>query len=105
VSTRHRSEVAKPDPSERRRIHHRDRQALRHALSLSVADPDELLDPLDRRTLQVEHRGAPQPKSQARRFRHWKAPFWKRRSASRRARNAALAALASSEAEPVLVPS
>ena len=91
MSTRHRSEVAKPAPSERRLQHHRDRQAERHALA--VDDPDDVLDPRTRHTLQVEHPGTAPVAAAPRRFRHWKEKFWKRSSALRRARKEVLARL------------
>ena len=92
MSTRHRSEVPKPAPSERRVQHHRERRATRHALA--VGDPEDVLDPRARHTLHVEHPGDGLEAGAPRRFRHWKARFWKRRSTVRHERNRALAELA-----------
>lgn len=86
MSTRHRNDVPKPAPSERRIEHHRERQAMRLALAAS-ADPEELIDPRTRHTLHPEHTGTEHDNSSRRRFRHWKARFWKRRSAMRHRRN------------------
>lgn len=95
MSMRHRSEVPKPAPSERRIDHHRERQALRHALT--VQSPEDLLDPRARRTLRAEHAHDELAPVSPRRFRHWKAHFWKRRNALRHERNLILAELAASE--------
>lgn len=92
MSTRHRSEVAKPAPSERRVQHHRERQAVRHALE--AGDPEEILDPRARHSLHVEHPGEELEADGSHRFRHWKTRFWKRRNALRHERNRALAELA-----------
>ena len=89
MSTRHRSEVPKPAPSERRAQHHRERQATRHALA--VHDPEDVVDPRVRHSLHVEHPGDVAEAGAPRRFRHWKAPFWKRRNAVRHQRNRAVA--------------
>lgn len=96
MSTRHRSEVPKPAPSERRFQHHRERQATRHALA--VHDPEEVLDPRVRHSLHVEHPGEAAETRAPRRFRHWKAPFWKRRNAARHERNRVVADLGTSGA-------
>lgn len=96
MSMRHRSEIPKPAPSERRVEHHRERQALRHALT--VHDLDELVDPRVRHTLRAEHAHDEPTQGVRPRFRHWKAPFWKRRNAVRHGRNLLLAELAASEA-------
>lgn len=103
MSTRHRSEAPKPAPSERRAEHHRERQATRRALAAHA--PEEVLDPRARRSLHADHADRAPEGATARQFRHWKARFWKRRSAVRHARNQALAALARLErAELALVP-
>lgn len=91
MGSRHRSDAAKPAPSERRVHHHRERQALRQALSAS--DPEDLVDPRRRHSLHLEHAGDLRVDDAPRRFRHWKAPFWKRRSARRHERNVAFAEL------------
>lgn len=96
MSTRHRSEVPKPAPSERRVQHHRERQAARQALAMH--DPEDVLDPRIRHTLHVEHPGEVAEAGAPRRFRHWKAPFWKRRSAIRHERNRVLGELGTSGA-------
>ncbi|HVC25423.1 MAG TPA: hypothetical protein VND23_06680 [Acidimicrobiales bacterium] len=103
MSTRHRSEVPKPAPSERRVEHHRERQATRHALAAS--DPEDVVDPRARHTLHVEHPGDAIEVRPARQFRHWKARFWKRRSAQRHERNQALAELAAVDAAQLEEPS
>ncbi|MDA8034915.1 MAG: hypothetical protein M0T71_12225 [Actinomycetota bacterium] len=95
MSSRHRREARKPPPSERRVHHHRERQAVRHALDAS--DPEDLLDPRSRHNLHDEHAGSLRPGPAPRRFRHWKAPFWKRRNAVRHERNVALASFAASD--------
>ncbi|MDA8297740.1 MAG: hypothetical protein M0004_14360 [Actinomycetota bacterium] len=88
MSSRHRSEIPKPAPSDRRVQHHRDRQATRHALALS--DPEDVVDPRVQHTLRAEHPGQEPAATMPHRFRHWKARFWKRRTAVRRQRNRVL---------------
>ena len=106
MSVRHRSEVPKPAPSERRVQHHRERQATRQALAATNAE--EVLAPRTRHTLHVEHPREVAEVGGPRRFRHWKTRFWKRRNVVRHDRNLALAQLANLEAVeleglPVLV--
>jgi hypothetical protein len=73
--------------SERRVEHHRQRQATRAALN--VSDLEDVLDPPS-----VHNTPAPEPvEAKPRRFRHWKQPFWKRRSEGRRVRNETIAHL------------
>lgn len=88
MSSRHRSEIPKPAPSDRRVQHHRDRQATRHALALS--DPEDVVDPRVQHTLRAEHPGQEPAATMPHRFRHWKARFWKRRTTMRRQRNRVL---------------
>jgi hypothetical protein len=82
--------AAKPAKSERRVEHHRQRQATRAALN--VSDLEDVLDPP-----RVHNTAAPTLPgpvvAKRRRFRHWKQPFWKRRSTRRRARNEAITRL------------
>lgn len=91
MSTRHRGEAPKPAPSENRVEHHKERQALRHALE--VGEIEDVLDPRVRHTLHVEHAGVESEAPTPRRFRHWKTRFWKRRNALRHERNRALSEL------------
>ncbi len=68
----------------RRTEHHRERQATRMAVS-GCEDLDDLLVPI------LAHPNPHTvPERGPRRFRHWKAPFWKRRTNERRRRNQAL---------------
>lgn len=100
MSSRHRSDIPKPTPSERRVAHHRERQATRRALA--VGDPEEIVDPRPPHTLHLEHAGgelADEAVVAPRRFRVWKTPFWKRRTALRHERNAELAGLAGGSPE------
>jgi hypothetical protein len=79
-----------PAKPERRVEHHRERQATRTALH--VSDLEDVLDPPS-----VHNTAAPglaEPvAAKRRRFRHWKQPFWKRRSTGRQARNETIAHL------------
>ena len=79
-------EPAKP---ERRVEHHRERQATRAALN--VSDLEDVLDPPSVHNTATP--GLPGPTAKPRRFRHWKQPFWKRRSNGRRTRNETIAHL------------
>ncbi len=100
MSQRHRQSreelpgYAKVPKDSRRLDNRRERQATRSMLL--VADPDEVLAPphlratSDRRPSEAT---APTPSQARRRFRHWKAPFWKRRTAMRHQRNDALRGL------------
>jgi hypothetical protein len=82
--------AGKPAKPERRVEHHRERQATRSALN--VSDLEDVLDPPS-----VHNTAAPglsRPvEAKPRRFRHWKQPFWKRRSTGRRTRNETIAHL------------
>ena len=82
--------AGKPAKSERRVEQHRQRQATRAALN--VSDLEDVLDPPS-----VHNTAAPSlpgpVEAKPRRFRHWKQPFWKRRSNRRRARNETIAHL------------
>lgn len=80
----HESEPLRVSQEVRRAEHHRERQATRMAVS-SCEDPDDLLVPI----LAHPHPHVA-PESRPRRFRHWKARFWKRRTSERRRRNEAL---------------
>jgi hypothetical protein len=95
MSVRHRTVEAKPAPAERRIEHHRERQATRHALM--APDPEEIVDPRSHHSLHhpADRQALVQDESHitTRRVRHWKQPFWKRRTAARHQRNAAIAAL------------
>jgi hypothetical protein len=82
--------AGKPAKSERRVEHHRERQATTAALN--VSDLEDVLDPPSvHNTAAPSLPGPVEPKR--RRFRHWKQPFWKRRSQGRRARNETIAHL------------
>ena len=83
MSRRHRDLEATPLPKEERR---RTARRIRHdaKVSLLAADPDDVVLPEPVRM--TPHRPAPAANGQ-RRFRHWKAPFWKRRNAERHRRN------------------
>ncbi len=85
MSRRHRDpQVQELSLEERRREARRVRHETR--VLLAVTDPDEV--PLPR---PVHSRGHQPPRDDgARQFRHWKAPFWKRRTATRRQRNLAV---------------
>jgi hypothetical protein len=86
----HHQTAGKPAKSERRVEHHRQRQALREALH--VRDLEDLLDPPS--VHNAAEPGLPKPVVAKRhRFRHWKQPFWKRRSQGRRVRNKTIAHL------------
>jgi hypothetical protein len=85
--------AGKPAKSERRVEHHRQRQATRAALN--VSDLEDVLDPPSVHNAPAPGSpGSPGPvAAKPRRFRHWKQPFWKRRSIQRRARNETIARL------------
>ena len=82
--------AAKPAKPERRVEHHRQRQATRAALN--VSDLEDVLDPPGVHNTPVPSVPRPMP-AKRRRFRHWKQPFWKRRSTRRRARTETIAHL------------
>jgi hypothetical protein len=82
--------AANPAKPERRVEHHRERQATRAALN--VSDLEDVLDPPSVHNTAAA--GSPGPvEAKPRRFRHWKQPFWKRRSKRRQARNETIAHL------------
>ena len=85
MSRRHRDLQTEPLPKEERR---RSIRQVRHAakVSLMAADPDDVILP---EPVRAVHKAA-LPETGGRRFRHWKAPFWKRRNAERHRRNMAL---------------
>ena len=88
MSKRHRDSHVQPSLAEQRR---EDRRRLRHEtrLLLTVADPDDVALPKH-----VHSRPHTKPRDEDRKFRVWKTPFWKRRTALRHERNLMLAALA-----------
>ena len=91
MSKRHRDSRVQVLPPEERR---RERRRLRHEtrLLLSAADPDDVALPKP-----VHSRPHAPPVSDDvsdNRFRVWKTPFWKRRTAMRHERNVMLSSLA-----------
>lgn len=82
MSRRHRDPEATTLPKEERR---RTARRIRHdaKVSLMAADPDDIVLPEPVRM--TGHR--PVREEGRRRFRHWKAPFWKRRNLERHRRN------------------
>jgi DNA-binding helix-hairpin-helix protein with protein kinase domain len=83
MSRRHRDPEATSLPKDERR---RTARRIRHVakVSLLAADPDDIVLP------EPVRMAAPRPvreQSGHRRFRHWKAPFWKRRNVARHRRN------------------
>lgn len=80
MSRRHHGEPApRLTKFDRRVSHHRERSELRAVLLKE--DPEAIVDPV------MPHSGAHgRPATGPERPRHWKLPFWKRRSATRRAR-------------------
>jgi hypothetical protein len=89
MSNQHQT-AGKPAKSERRVEHHRERQATRAALK--VSDLEDVLDPPSVHNVASSEEPGP-VEAQARRFRHWKQPFWKRRSKEVQARNETIAHL------------
>ena len=82
--------AGKPAKPERRVEHHRERQATRAALH--VSDLEDVLDPPSVHNTATP--GSAEPVgAKPRRFRHWKQPFWKRRSKGRQVRNQTIAHL------------
>jgi DNA-binding helix-hairpin-helix protein with protein kinase domain len=83
MSRRHRDLEATPLPKEERR---RTARQIRHdaKISLLASDPDDVVLPEPVRM--TPHRAVANTGGR-RRFRHWKAPFWKRRNAERHRRN------------------
>jgi hypothetical protein len=82
--------AGKPAKPERRVEHHRERQATRAALH--VSDLEDVLDPPSVHNAAMPRSVEP-VEAKSRRFRHWKQPFWKRRSMGRQARNETIAHL------------
>lgn len=90
MSARHRQSqagspsIAKADKEDRRLDHRKERHAARKALT--VSDPDEIVMPV------LHHAaGHSAPEAASKKpFRHWKQPFWKRRSALAHQRNVEL---------------
>ena len=93
MSKRHReSRMQAKVPKEARRLdHRRDRHTAKTALQ--VSDPEAVVLPSTPRQLVADDApkavATPSPKT-GRRFRHWKAPFWKRRNVARHERNVQL---------------
>ena len=87
MSKRHReSRVQTKVPKEARRLdHRRDRHTAKAALL--TADPESVILPAPRPLGGDEAPKAVEPTPGRRRFRHWKAPFWKRRTTARHQRN------------------
>ena len=83
--------AGKPAKFERRVEHHRERQATRAALN--VSDLEDVLDPPRVHNTAPPWLPGPAEAKPRRRFRHWKQPFWKRRSNRRQARNETMAHL------------
>lgn len=86
MSSHHQTE-SKPAKSDRRVEHHRERQATRAALH--VSDLEDVLDPPSVHNITSAVSDGP-VEAKHRRFRHWKQPFWKRRTKGRHDRNAAM---------------
>ena len=85
MSRRHRpsdAEVLRPGKEARRQEHHRERQATRALLA--VADPEDVVAPQRPHDRPINR---PVVATSGRKFRHWKAAFWKRRTAERHRRN------------------
>ena len=91
MSKRHReSRMQAKVPKEARRLdHRRDRHTAKTALQ--VSDPEALILPsVSRQPVMEEAPKAVTTATSRRRFRHWKAPFWKRRNVARHERNVQL---------------
>lgn len=90
MSRRHRDPQVQELPLEERR---RDARRLRHEtrVMLAVTDPDDVALP---RPVHSRSHHRPPTAAGPREFRHWKAAFWKRRTAARHQRNLALLDLA-----------
>ena len=98
MSKRHRTGITRPAPWARKEAHHRERQLVH--VALLAGDPEDVLDPPAHHSLHQEHIAQEAPQEVQRRvFRHWKAPFWKRRTARRHERNRAIAMLGAAEPE------
>ena len=87
MSKRHReSRVQAKVPKEARRLdHRRDRHTAKAVLL--TADPEGVVLPAPRHLAGDEAPKAVEAAPGRRRFRHWKAPFWKRRTTARHQRN------------------
>lgn len=83
----HHHTASKPAKSDRRVEHHRERQATRTALH--VADLDEVLDPPSAHNISTSRSERP-VETKHPRFRHWKQPFWVRRTKGLQDRNTAI---------------
>ncbi len=83
MSSRHQT-ASRPAKSDRRLEHHRERQATRAALY--VSDLEEVLDPPSVHNVDASDSERPKVRADSRR-RHWKQPFWKRRTRSRHDKN------------------
>lgn len=66
---------------DRRLVHHKERQGVRAALARE--EPDAVVDPV---LPHVATHARPEIPPRRPRARHWKLPFWKRRTAVRRER-------------------
>lgn len=76
---------------ERRRERRRERHEARAAL-IAADDPDGIVLPeVPHTAVRATEARTTDPRRQ---LRHWKQPFWKRRTASRHAKNVALASIA-----------
>ncbi|MDQ6782967.1 MAG: hypothetical protein M3063_05900 [Actinomycetota bacterium] len=73
----HHQVAGKPAKSDRRFEHHRERQATRTALH--VTDLEDVLDRPSVHNISTLMSDS-QVETKTRRFRHWKQPFWKRRT-------------------------
>ncbi len=87
----HHQAAGKPAKSDRRVEHHRERQATRAALQ--VSDLEDVLDPPSVHNVSTSVSDS-HVETKTRRFRHWKQPFWKRRTQGRHDRNAMMNHLA-----------
>lgn len=88
MSNRHQAISHGLSKTDRRVEHHRERQAMRAALD--VADLEDVLDPPSVHHVPESVTSEDLPRSvvtQRRRLRHWKQPFWKRRTEVRHRHN------------------
>ena len=87
MSKRHRESrvQAKPPKEARRQDHRRERHTAKAALL--AADPESVVLPAPRHLAGEEAPKVVDSTPGRRRFRHWKAPFWKRRTTARHQRN------------------
>lgn len=81
-SREHRQDIPGYDESrptrEQRKLQHRAARHATHQILHTVADPDEVVLPEERRTRRHENGRTPQ-EPEKRRFKVWKTKFWKRR--------------------------